>query len=176
MIGPSLQYWLWYPSANIETFYFFFTDSSRTSPWCMLFCRKLCHGNGKQSLLTPKNKKRLLNVVLILGQRRRRWANINPTFGQCLVFAGNYSNQKQETFTQCCVNIGSTSQTVGQHYPDIWSMSRVCWELLQSAAVVFFFTLGNTSTSLYCMRIFHRFFCRNGMTFSFLSMKHLVVC
>ena len=124
----------------------------------------------------PKNKKRLLNVVLILGQRRRRWANINPTFGQCLVFAGNYSNQKQETFTQCCVNIGSTSQTVGQHYPNIWSMSRVCWELLQSAAVVFFFTLGNTSTSLYCMRIFHRSFCRNGMTFSFLSMKHLVVC
>ena len=28
------------------------------------------------------------NVELMLDQRRRRWANINPTLCQCLVFAG----------------------------------------------------------------------------------------
>ena len=29
------------------------------------------------------------NVGLMLDQRRRRWTNIKPTFGQCLVLAGD---------------------------------------------------------------------------------------
>ena len=28
------------------------------------------------------------NAGLMLGQRRRRWTNIKPSFGQCPVFAG----------------------------------------------------------------------------------------
>ena len=29
------------------------------------------------------------NAVLIVGQRRRRWATIEPTLSECLVFADN---------------------------------------------------------------------------------------
>ena len=36
----------------------------------------------------PANTRRWTNVGLMLGQRRRRWANINPTLVQRLVFAG----------------------------------------------------------------------------------------
>ena len=36
----------------------------------------------------PANTKRWPYVGLMLGQRRRRWANIKPTLGQPLVFAG----------------------------------------------------------------------------------------
>ena len=35
----------------------------------------------------PANMRRLPNVRLMLGQRRRRFANINPTLGQRLLFA-----------------------------------------------------------------------------------------
>ena len=34
----------------------------------------------------PANTKHWTNVRLLLGRRRRRWPNINPTLGQCLVF------------------------------------------------------------------------------------------
>ena len=34
------------------------------------------------------NTRYLSGVGLMLGHRRRRWANINPTLGQSLVFAG----------------------------------------------------------------------------------------
>ena len=36
----------------------------------------------------PANTEHLPNVVLMLGQRRRRWANIETAFGECPVFAG----------------------------------------------------------------------------------------
>ena len=36
----------------------------------------------------PANTRRRPNAELMLGQSRRRWANINPTLGQGLVFAG----------------------------------------------------------------------------------------
>ena len=39
----------------------------------------------------PANTRRWLNVVLMLGQRRRQWANIKPTLRQRLVFAGLWS-------------------------------------------------------------------------------------
>ena len=31
---------------------------------------------------------RSANVGLMLGQRRRRWPNINPTLAECIVFVG----------------------------------------------------------------------------------------
>ena len=34
---------------------------------------------------------------------------------------------KHETLNQCWVDVGPTSLTVGQHQPNIGSMSRVCW-------------------------------------------------
>ena len=36
----------------------------------------------------PANKRRCLNVVLMLGRHRRRWPYIKTTLGQCLVLAG----------------------------------------------------------------------------------------
>ena len=36
----------------------------------------------------PANTKRWSNVGLMLGQRRRRLANFNPTLGQRIMFAG----------------------------------------------------------------------------------------
>ena len=46
-----------------------------------------------------------LNVGSILSQRRRRWANIAPTLGQCIVLNGQYLSQ-QKTFSQCWNNFG----------------------------------------------------------------------
>ena len=37
---------------------------------------------------SPANMKRWANVGLLLGQRRRRWANSELTLAQCLMFAG----------------------------------------------------------------------------------------
>ena len=36
----------------------------------------------------PGNRTHLPNVWPMLGQRRRRWANIGQTLGRCVVFAG----------------------------------------------------------------------------------------
>ena len=38
--------------------------------------------------LFPVNTRYRPDAVLLLAQRRRRCANIKPTLGQCLVFAG----------------------------------------------------------------------------------------
>ena len=40
----------------------------------------------------PANTRHRPNVDLMLGQRRRRWPNIKPTLGRCLVFAGYIPN------------------------------------------------------------------------------------
>ena len=44
----------------------------------------------------PVNTRHCTNVGLMLVQRRRRWANIKPTLGQCLVFAGKRVPASQE--------------------------------------------------------------------------------
>ena len=43
----------------------------------------------KEIYNNPANTGHSPNFVSILGQRRRRWANIEPEFGECPVFAGN---------------------------------------------------------------------------------------
>ena len=35
------------------------------------------------------NTRRLINAGIILGQRRRRWASVNPALGQRLAFAAS---------------------------------------------------------------------------------------
>ena len=42
-------------------------------------------------LLHPSKHGALTNAGLMLDQRRRRWSNIKPTLGLCLVFAGIHS-------------------------------------------------------------------------------------
>ena len=41
----------------------------------------------------PRQTQYGLNVYLLLGQRRRRWANLKPTLGQRIVFVGTLSGQ-----------------------------------------------------------------------------------
>ena len=43
---------------------------------------------AKYRFHTPANTTLLTNAGLMLGQRRRRWANINPALVQRLVFTG----------------------------------------------------------------------------------------
>ena len=45
----------------------------------------------------------------MLGQRCRRWTNIDPTLGDYFLFAGRYVHNKHETFTQCLINVGPPS-------------------------------------------------------------------
>ena len=82
----------------------------------------------------PANTRRWTNAGLLLGQRLRRWPNINPTLVQRLVFAGfffsfispNLSSQTCQRgalvringrqFDQCRLAIGPSSQTLGKHH------------------------------------------------------------
>ena len=43
------------------------------------------------------------------------------------------TTQQIGTFTQCCFNVGSASQTVGQHWNIIGWMPRVCWSLIPAS-------------------------------------------
>ena len=45
-----------------------------------------------RSTQSTANMRRCPNVGLLLGQRRRRWANSKSTSGQRLMFAGNLSH------------------------------------------------------------------------------------
>ena len=47
----------------------------------------MMHNNKK--VLSPENTRHFPNVVLMLGRRRRRRANIKTTLGKSLVFAGS---------------------------------------------------------------------------------------
>ena len=44
--------------------------------------------NWNQMVDIPANTGHLTNAVSMLGQRRRRWANIEKALGECHVFAG----------------------------------------------------------------------------------------
>ena len=48
---------------------------------------------------------------------------------------------RQERKTQCWVNVVPPSTTLEQHWPNIGSLSRVCWEI---ATAVYLWTLSNT--------------------------------
>ena len=78
--------------------------------------------------------KRLTNVVFMLGQSRRRWANIKSTLVKCLVFSGHAWKQSAligvlnghgETITcssDCLPNAGPTASICG---PMMWEHSTV---------------------------------------------------
>ena len=46
----------------------------------------------------PANTGRSSSVVLMLGQRRRRWANIKTTLVKCPVFAGEHTDRQRLVF------------------------------------------------------------------------------
>ena len=41
--------------------------------------------------------------------------------------------RKHETLTQCCFNVGPAAPTMGQHWNNIGSTSRVCWDWIWGA-------------------------------------------
>ena len=53
----------------------------------MTSCRRLLH-TGQGGSISPGITRRWPNVVLMLGQRQRRFHNMRPTLGQCLVCDG----------------------------------------------------------------------------------------
>ena len=99
-------------------------------------------------LVYPRKSTRCAaNIVLMLGQRRRRWPNIEPTLVQrpvvdvkheaftmlfkwchnvktTLGWFPEFSNQTQ-TSNQCWVDIEPASQTIAQHKPNIGLSHRV---------------------------------------------------
>ena len=78
--------------------------------WCLLWCHQTCS-------MSPHSQptKQETNVGLMLGQRRRRWVNINPTLVQCLMFAGS----QHTLLVQCCLNRGSASATLAHHWDNV---------------------------------------------------------
>ena len=54
-------------------------------------------------------------VGSMLGQRRRRWTNIDPALGQCLVFAGVATDSTNPRYLPNIywVNAGPTPQSLG---------------------------------------------------------------
>ena len=61
------------------------TKIGRTGDVCGSCCLLLSRSS---SLIHPANTRRWPSVGLMLGQRRRQWANISPTLDQRLLFAG----------------------------------------------------------------------------------------
>ena len=49
-------------------------------------------GPRTERLNSPANTGHFPNAASMLGQRRRRWANIETALGECPVFAVNYVN------------------------------------------------------------------------------------
>ena len=85
---------------------------------------------------TPVYTRHWTNVGLVLGQRRRRWANTNSTLVQLFVFVGTllYKNHdqlsKRKTFIWHLYNVGPTSKTSGRRCTNIIQMFCVYWKHL----------------------------------------------
>ena len=94
--------------------------------------------------IIPGNTCRWTNAGLILGQRRRRWANVDPALVQRLVFTvmdlGPALIQAPSQPARCSAkpksgllplilcwrNVGTTSQTRARRYADMESMCCIC--------------------------------------------------
>ena len=58
-------------------------------PVCIRTPIRVCVNVALENLIPyPANGRRLANVGLLLGQRRRRWPNSKPTLAQRLMFSG----------------------------------------------------------------------------------------
>ena len=63
---------------------------------CSLF--KLFLFDIHSAVLIRANMRRLTNVGLMLGQRRRRWTNIKPELTQLLVFAEMWHSPRTNNY------------------------------------------------------------------------------
>ena len=69
--------------------------------------------------LSPANTRRLPDVGTTLGQRRKRCADIVPTLGECLMFAGPYTRRS------------TARATTLLHYQFFTAMNRLEINILQ---------------------------------------------
>ena len=84
-------------ASNVDVISVQITEIINTWLWCLAGLME-SEGNARQQndqsqvlcnhQYIPANMKHSLTVVLMLHQRRRRWANIETTVVHCLVFAG----------------------------------------------------------------------------------------
>ena len=88
----------------------------------------------------PANTRHSPNVVVVLGRRRRRWANITAPLGRHLEFTGNDSptwktlshnpysiaiiRHKCQSLNKCCGIVQPASQTIAQHENNIDAKSQ----------------------------------------------------
>ena len=97
-----------------------FSEKLATWPFgrrpCLWCAEKIVFGRQ-----LPTNTKSPPNVGLMLGQRRRRWISIKPTFGWYLMFA---------EFVECTHTIVSVSQSHHFENKRIWEIS-LTWLLSQ---------------------------------------------
>ena len=81
----------------------------------------------------PQSKSKLEQWQWILesnDELRHTWVTVNFKSKQLLLFdfalQNNFRPSKHDTFTQCWINVGPSSTTLGQHWFNIGWMSRVC--------------------------------------------------
>ena len=80
--------------------------------------------------------KHLYNICTMLGQRRRHCADVVQILCKCFCVCWEairvkslvlwWQPSKYEILTQCCFDVGSTSNMVGQNQNNTASMFRVC--------------------------------------------------
>ena len=87
-----------------------------------------------RGLLNTSKHKILTDVVLLLGQHRRRLINIKTTLVRCLCLLGYWYQDgtacigrpcKHEASSQCWLNDGPASRTVARHLANTGSMYHV---------------------------------------------------
>ena len=79
---------------------------------------------GVSTVYNPANTTRWNNDVLMLGQRRRRWASVKTSLFQRVVFAGKL------TPIQCLLNVGPASPVLGSIHSALVCTS--CWRYIQT--------------------------------------------
>ena len=62
------------------------------------------------------------------SQHLWRWPNIYQTLGRCRLALPDPQPSKHKALNQCWFYAGPASQTVGQNWTSIGSLSCVCWE------------------------------------------------
>ena len=89
----------------------------------------------------PVNTRHSINVVLMLGQRRRRWANIKTTLIECVMLTGRHCNMQRVSqlqaqslvvYSQYHDGISAymtTWQKLAQHWANAWSSLNVHWDI-----------------------------------------------
>ena len=93
----------------------------------------------------------------MLDQRRRRWANIDATLAQCLVFDGPLLMRNHNTRPTQWLYVGTASQVVCRHYP--------CSVLMTVFARIWPAKANNSNRLLEKHTVTHVFLRPNGLRF-----------